>query len=407
MNLKTNTEEQYKAYRLKNYAAPTITIVKGLGDFVWDETGKKYLDFSTGIATTSIGHCHPTLVRAIQNQAAELIHASNLYRMESQGNLAEALVRLAGPGKAFFCNSGAESSETLIKLSRLYGAQKSNSGPAATKVIVSSNGFHGRTFGGMSATPQEKIQKGFYPLLPDFPVGQLNDIESFEKLIDEETAAILIEPVQGEGGIHVATKEFLRDLRELCTTNQILLLMDEVQSGIGRTGTFFAYECADIVPDAIGMAKGLGGGVPIGAVWISENYADLFQPGSHGSTFGGNPIACVAALAVLETIATEGLLVRVKQLSTPWIEKLNQLKDRYDFLTEVRGRGFLIGLDFEADPSELQSELQANGLLTVRAAGNVIRLLPPLTVSEKSLHDSIDILDSVLAKSGKAVPSNS
>ncbi|MDA0348722.1 MAG: acetylornithine/succinylornithine family transaminase [Verrucomicrobia bacterium] len=398
MNFTKSTETQYTKYRLNNYSAPSITLVKGEGEFVWDENNKQYLDFTTGIATVGLGHCHPALVKAIQGQAEILIHVSNLFRIKPQGDLAEALVSIAGPGRIFFCNSGTESSETLIKLSRLFGIHKSGTESPATKVIVSNNGFHGRTFGGMSATPQEKIQKGFFPMLPNFPVGKLNDIQSFAALMDEDTAAVLIEPIQGEGGIHVASKEFLQELRALCTAKNILLLIDEVQSGNGRTGTFFAHEIADIKADAVGMAKGLGGGFPIGAVWISEAYAGLFKPGSHGSTFGGNPLACAAALAVLDTIEKEDLLTRVKELSQPWIQQLEALKDQFDILNEVRGRGFLIGLDFKEDPTNIQKQLEGKGLLTVRAGGNVLRLLPPLTVAETSLQKSIEILASVFSE---------
>ena len=398
MNFQKNTEEQYLAYRLKNYGAPSLTLVKGQNERVWDDQGNEYLDFATGIATTSLGHCHPTLVRAIQEQASRLIHASNLYRIPAQGNLCEALVARAGPGGLFFCNSGAEASETLIKLSRLFGNKKNASGNPLNKVIVFNNGFHGRTFGGMSATPQEKIQQGFFPMLNNFPVAKLNDMESVEALADNDTVAILVEPIQGEGGIHIASDTFLQDLRQFCTEKGLLLLLDEVQSGTGRTGTFFAHESAGIKPDAIGMAKGLGGGFPIGAVWVSETHADLFVPGSHGSTFGGNPLACAAALAVLETIEKENLLQRVCDLSRDWIEGLNKLAEKYESLLEIRGRGFLIGMDFAEDPTAIQNDLQSRGLLTVRAGGNILRLLPPLTVPEKGLHDSIDIINTVLAQ---------
>ena len=398
MQFQSNTEEQYQAYRLKNYGAPTLTLVRGQNENVWDDQGNEYLDFATGIATASLGHCHPRVVKAIQDQASQLIHVSNLYRMQPQGNLCEALVSRAGPGGLFFCNSGAEASETLIKLSRLYGNKKNPSESATHKVIVFNNGFHGRTFGGMSATPQKKIQQGFFPMLNHFPVAKLNDIASVEALVDEDTAAVLIEPIQGEGGIHLASDAFLQDLRKLCTEKNLLLLIDEVQSGTGRTGTFFAHESADINADAIGMAKGLGGGFPIGAVWVSETYADLFTPGSHGSTFGGNPMACAAALAVLDTIETEKLLERVSTLSQPWIEQLKGLAEKYEVLVEVRGRGFLIGLDFSDDPTAIQGDLQSKGLLTVRAGGNVVRLLPPLTVPEKSLHKSVELIDSVLTE---------
>lgn len=398
MKFTENIETQYAEFRLKNYGPPDLTIVKGEGDYVWDDKGNQYLDFGTGIATASLGHCHPALVAAISKQAETLIHASNLYRMKPQGDLCEALVKLSGPGGLFFCNSGAEASETLIKLSRLYGIQKSGTENSASKVIVLDNGFHGRTFGGMSATPQAKIQKGFYPLLPSFPVGKLNDIESFASQVDEATAAILIEPIQGEGGIHVASVEFLRELRVLCDEKEILFMIDEVQTGVGRTGNFFAHEVAGIKADAIGMAKGLGGGFPIGAVWVAKKFEELFQPGSHGCTFGGNPMACVSALTVLETIEQENLLQRVRDLSEPWIQSLNELKDTHDSLVEVRGRGFLIGLDFKQDPSKIQAELQKRGLLTVRAGGNVVRLLPPLTVSESNLKRCVELIDDVLSQ---------
>ena len=394
MHLENKTETLYHRYWLNNYAAPNLTLIRGEGEKVWDDQGRQYLDFTSGIATTSIGHCHPKLVAAIGRQIEKIIHVSNLFRNEAQARLAEALVEKIAPGRVFFCNSGTEASETLLKLSRLFGTKKRGTNPF--KVIVSSNAFHGRTFGGMSATPQPKIQNSFKPLLPNFPVAKFNDIDSFAALIDRDTAAILIEPIQGEGGIHVATREFLQDLRTLCTDNGILLLMDEVQSGMGRTGAFLAHEIAGITPDAIGLAKGLGGGFPIGAVWISDACADLFTPGSHGSTFGGNPLGCAAALAVLQTIDEENLLSRVRKLSAPWIEQLNDLKKRHELIVEVRGRGFLVGLELKENPGDLRNLLQQVGLLTVAASGNVLRLLPPLTVSETSLRKSIQTLDTTL-----------
>ncbi len=394
MHSENKIETLYHRYWLNNYAAPNLTLIRGEGEKVWDDRGRQYLDFTSGIATTSIGHCHPKLVAAIGRQIEKIIHVSNLFRNETQARLAETLVEKIAPGRVFFCNSGTEASETLLKLSRLFGAKKRGTNPF--KVIVSSNAFHGRTFGGMSATPQPKIQNSFKPLLPNFPVAKFNNIDSYAALIDRDTAAILIEPIQGEGGIHVATREFLRDLRTLCTDNGILLLMDEVQSGMGRTGAFLAHEIAGITPDAIGLAKGLGGGFPIGAVWISDAYADLFTPGSHGSTFGGNPLGCAAALAVLQTIDEENLLSRVRKLSAPWIEQLNDLKKRHELIVEVRGRGFLIGLELKENPGDLRNLLQQVGLLTVAASGNVLRLLPPLTVSEASLRKSIQTLDTAL-----------
>ena len=400
--MENNIETLYDQYWLNNYATPNLTLIKGKGEKVWDDRNRQYLDFASGIATTCIGHCHPNLVAAIAKQAKRIIHVSNLYRIENQARLAQSLVRKIAPGRVFFCNSGAEATETLIKLSRLFGANKGGEDARPFKVIVSSNAFHGRTLGGLSATPQAKMQKGFKPLLPSFSVAKFNDIDSFAALIDRDTAAILIEPIQGEGGIHVAKRKFLQDLRALCSENGILLLLDEVQSGMGRTGAFLAHEIAGITPDAVGLAKGLGGGFPIGAVWISQAHADLFSPGSHGSTFGGNPLACAAALAVLQTMEEEDILARVRKLSGPWIEQLEALQERHEWIVEVRGRGFLIGLELTEDPSALRNLLQRAGLLTVAAGGNVLRLLPPLTVSEASLRQSIQILDATLTTYGKA-----
>ncbi|MEM7674340.1 MAG: aminotransferase class III-fold pyridoxal phosphate-dependent enzyme, partial [Verrucomicrobiota bacterium] len=288
-----NTQERYEAYSLGNYAVPpAISIVEGQGAYVWDEARRRYLDMTSGIAVTALGHSHPEWVKAVQEQAATLSHCSNIFGNPNQAKLAEKLVEKAGPGRVFFCNSGAEANEALIKFARLWGYKQSGEVEGKKyKIVVADTAFHGRTFGGMSATPQPKIQKGFGPLLPGFTVAKYNDIESFENAIDAETAAVFIETIQGEGGIRPFQLEFLRKLRALCTEKNILMLIDEVQCGIARTGKFFAYQHAEIKPDAIGMAKGLGNGFPIGAVWISEPHHSVFTPGTHGTTFGGSPLA--------------------------------------------------------------------------------------------------------------------
>lgn len=400
--VRTSTAELYDAYVLKNYGRAPLTLVRGRGALVWDDQDRQYLDFTSGIAVSALGHCHPQWVAAIQRQAAELIHTSNLFRHPNQGELARRLVKLAGPGRVFFCNSGAEANEALLKLARLHGMKKAGGEEGKIfKVICAEKAFHGRTFGGMSATPQEKIQKGFRPLVPGFAFGKLNDLASFEALIDEQTAAIFIETIQGEGGVNPATPEFLRGLRELCTRHDLLLLLDEVQCGVGRTGKFFAFEHADIRPDAIGMAKGLGGGFPIGAVWIGETAADLFQPGMHGTTFGGTPLACAAGLTVLDVIEKERLLERVARQSGPWIVALRQIAvDFSQQVVAVRGAGYLVGLQFVADPAPVQAALREGGLLAPTAGGNVIRLLPPLTATEAELEQSVAILRGVLAARG-------
>lgn len=396
--IRTSTADLYDAHVLKNYARAALTLVRGQGSWVWDDQGRKFLDFTSGIAVSALGHCHPHWVSAVQRQAGELIHTSNLFRNPNQAELARRLVGQAGPGRVFFCNSGAEANEALIKLARLHGVRKAGGEEGRCyRILCAKQAFHGRTFGGMSATPQEKIQKGFRPMVPGFAFGEFNNLASFANLIDGDTCAIFVETIQGEGGVHPATKEFLIGLRELCSRHNLLLLLDEVQCGIGRTGRFFAYEHAGVRPDAVGMAKGLGGGFPIGAVWISATSAELFQPGMHGTTFGGTPLACAAALAVLDVIDSEKLLEKVTLNSGPWIAALGELaRDFPSRISGVRGQGYLIGLQFTADPSAYVAGFREAGLLAPMAGGNVVRLLPPLTASPDELAQSVEIIRRVL-----------
>jgi acetylornithine aminotransferase/acetylornithine/N-succinyldiaminopimelate aminotransferase len=394
----TAAEAAYDSYVLRNYGRPAITLARGAGCRVWDDGGKRYLDFASGIAVNAVGHCHPRWVKAVSEQAATLAHVSNLYRNPLQGELARRLVGHAGPGRVFFCNSGAEANEGLLKLARLHGIRKSGEEGKCHKVICANSAFHGRTFGGMSATPQEKIQKGFRPLLSGFAFGELNNLESFEALIDDQTAAIFVETIQGEGGVHPATPEFLLGLRALCNRYNLLLILDEVQCGIGRSGRFFAFEHAGVRPDAIGMAKGLGGGFPIGAIWIGEGAADLFQPGMHGTTFGGTPLACAASLATLDIIADEKLCEHVARVSVPWHAALARLAEEFPTqVTGLRGLGFMVGLQLASEPPPYIAALREAGLLAPLAGGNVIRLLPPLIATEAELAESVDILRRVFA----------
>jgi acetylornithine aminotransferase/acetylornithine/N-succinyldiaminopimelate aminotransferase len=344
-------------------------------------------------------------VQAVQRQAGELIHTSNLFRHPNQGELARRLVQKAGPGRVFFCNSGAEANEGLLKLARLHGREKAGGEEGKChKVICAQNAFHGRTFGGMSATPQEKIQGGFRPLVPGFAFGKLNDLQSFADLIDDQTAAIFVETIQGEGGVNPATPEFLRGLRKLCSENNLLLLLDEVQCGVGRTGKFFAFEHADVRPDAIGMAKGLGGGFPIGAIWISETSTDLFKPGSHGTTFGGTPLACAAALAVLDVMDQEQLLAHVDRLTPAWHSALHDMAKTYpQHIKTVRGQGFMVGVQMVEDAPGWVAALRDAGLLVPMAGGNVVRLLPPLNATEAELHQAVTIFQEVLREKSGAV----
>lgn len=386
-----STEDAYTRHILGNYGMPPITLVRGEGSYVWDDTEKRYLDFVSGIAVMTVGHSHPVWVARVQEQAARLVHVSNLYRNQGQARLAERLTREAGPGRCFFCNSGAEANETLLKLARLHGARQSGKPGTRYRVVVAENAFHGRTFGGMAATPQAKIQHGFEPMLDGFATARLNDIDSFARAINEQTAAVFVETIQGEGGIWPCERTFLQDLRALCDDRGLLLMIDEVQCGIGRTGEFFAFQHHGVTPDAIGMAKGLGGGFPIGAVWIADRYADLFQPKSHGTTFGGSPLASAAALATLEILDEEQLLEHVRKTAPGFQEKIRHLAAQFpQHLGELRGLGFHLGITVHSDLLDLVARLRDNGLLVVGAGANTLRLLPPLNVSTADLDEAVD-----------------
>ncbi len=389
----------YDAHVLKNYPRQPLTLVRGKGAQVWDDAGRSYLDFTSGIAVSALGHCHPHWVAAVQRQAGELIHTSNLFRHPLQAELARRLVALAGPGRVFFCNSGAEANEALIKLARLHGVKKAGGEEGKCfKIICAKHAFHGRTFGGMSATPQEKVQHGFRPLVPGFSFGELNDLASFAALVDDATAAIFVETIQGESGVNPCTPAFLRGLRELCSRHNLLLLLDEVQCGVGRSGKFFSFEHHGVQPDAIGMAKGLGGGFPIGAMWVRENAAELFQPGSHGTTFGGTPLGCAAALAVLDVIAKEKLLEKVSAQSGPWLAALQKLASDFPAkVAGVRGLGYLVGVQLTGDLAPTIAALRERGLLVPASGHNVIRLLPPLTATAEELARAVEIFRAALA----------
>ena len=397
--VRTNTAELYDAYVMKNYNRAALSLVRGAGVSVWDDTGREFLDFTSGIAVSALGHCHPAWVAAVRHQAGELIHTSNIFRNPLQGELARRLVMQAGPGRVFFANSGAEANEGLIKLARLHGIRKSGEEGKCIKIIGAKMAFHGRTFGGMSATPQEKIQKGFRPLVPGFAFGELNNLASFAELVDENTAAIFIETVQGEGGINPCTTEFLWGLRQLCDQHNLLLMLDEVQCGIGRTGDFFAFQQAGVRADAIGMAKGLGGGFPIGAIWAGEKHAELFTVGSHGSTFGGTPLACAAALAVLDVLEREKLVPKVAANGAAWKTQLEQLVVEFpQQVKSISGRGYMLGLVLHSEPPPYVAALRDEGLLAPGAGGNTIRLLPPLIATMADLDRATEMIRAVLKK---------
>ena len=384
---------EHSRYLIGNYPHPSLEITHGKGTNLWDSDGNQYLDFSSGIAVTNIGHSHPHWVEKVSEQAKKLVHCSNLYSISLQVKLAERLVEKIGAGKILFCNSGAEANEALIKLSRLHASNSGSNNAHRLSIIGAENGFHGRTMGALSATHSSKYRKGFEPLLSTFSFAQLNKIETFKDLIDDQTGAVLIESIQGEGGIFEAEDSFLQSLRELCSTEKLLFLLDEVQAGFGRTGEFLGFQKSGILPDAVAMAKGLGGGFPIGAIWVGEKYEDVFTPGTHGTTFGGSPLACAAAHAVLDVIEQENLIARSQELGKKFKDSLKKLcQDFPDNILEIRGRGLMLGMVCRNDPSPLIKILRERGLLTVGASGNVIRLLPPLTVLEEELDDGLSMI---------------
>lgn len=387
MTAKDKTIELHKKYVMPTYA-PGIVLTRGRGARVWDADGREYLDFLAGIAVLNVGHCHPQVVEAIQKQAATLMHVSNLYYNEMQPLLAQALSERSMHGKCFFCNSGAEANEGLIKLARLWGAENGKH-----EVVTLRNSFHGRTLATLTATGQEKVKQGFEPLPKGFAYADFNDIESCHAAIGEKTAAILVEAIQGEGGIRPADPRFLTELRGLCDEKGILLLVDEVQSGMGRTGEWFAYQGYSIEPDAFSLAKALGSGMPMGAVVAGPRLADVFHPGTHATTFGGTPLACAAALATIEVIEEERLLANATAMGSRLLQGMQDIAERYEFTETARGRGLMVGLVLNRPAADLQAKLQDRGVLALATAVNVLRMLPPLNVTTAEVDEALEALD--------------
>ncbi len=390
-----NTQEiiaMQKQYVMPTHA-PGLALVRGEGCKVWDADGKKYLDFLGGLAVISVGHGHPKLAKAIGDQAAKLMHVSNLFYNENQPMLAKKIVEKFGEGKVFFCNSGAEANEGLIKLARYWGH-------AAGKyeIISMRNSFHGRTMATLTATGQFKVQKGFDPLPGGFVYANFNDIKSVREAITERTVAIITEVIQAEGGVLPADPEFMRQLRALCDEKNILLLIDEVQTGIGRTGNWFGFQGYGVKPDAISLAKGLGGGFPIGAIVASAKYQDTFSVGSHATTFGGTPLACAAGLAVIQIMDEENLIENSRKRGTQLKAGLEQIAAKYPWIKSVRGAGLIVGMVLDQPAKELEKLLTAKGLLTIATADKVIRFLPPLTVSESEVNAALAIVGSACAE---------
>ncbi len=388
-------------YLMNTYGRYPIALARGKGSWVWDENGKKYLDFITGIAVNNLGHCHPNIVRAVTEQCRTLMQVSNLFHLEKQAELARLLVENSFADKVFFCNSGTEANEGAIKLARKWGG--ANGG--RYKIVHARDSFHGRTLGALSAT-NKKYQAGFKPLLPGFKAVPYGKIEPIEKaLSDEKVCAVLLEPIQGENGVVIPYENYLRDVRRLTKKKKVLLMLDEIQVGMGRTGKLFAYEHYGIKPDIMTLAKALGGGIPCGAFLATSQVARHFTPGVHGTTLGGNPIAMSAGLAVIKTIMEDGLLDRTVSSGEYFLDRLSGIKEAHPGLVkDVRGKGLILGIEFKSPEiaKDVVTRAVGKGLLTILTEQRVMRLLPPLTAGKKEIDQAIDIISETLGEAGNA-----
>lgn len=383
------------------YARQDIVFARGEGAWLETETGERYLDFGSGIAVNALGHAHPRLVAALTEQAGKLWHTSNLYRVAGQEKLAERLVAATFADRVFFCNSGAEACEGAIKAARRYHFVSGQ--PERWRIVTCQGAFHGRTLATLAAAGNPKYLEGFGPEAPGFDHVPFGDLEAARAAIGPETAAVMVEPVQGEGGVHVGSAEYLKGLRALCDEAGILLVLDEVQTGVGRSGKLFSHEWADITPDIMAVAKGIGGGFPLGAVLATEAAAAGLTPGTHGSTFGGNPLATAVGEAVLDVVLEPGFLEGVRQKALRLRQGLARLQDQFpDLVTEVRGQGLLAGLKVGVAPADIVAAARAERLLVVGAGDNVVRLLPPLTVADHEISEGIERLSRALAHIAKS-----
>lgn len=376
----------------QTYGRYPIALVRGKGSTVWDAGGKKYIDFVTGLAVNNLGHCPPAVVSAIRKQAGKLLHVSNLYHIEPQSQLAAELTRLSFADKFFFCNSGTEANEAVIKLARRWFDD--NGQPERHEIITMNDSFHGRTMASLSATAQKKFHAGFDPLLPGFKYVPFNNIAAVKKAITKKTCAVLVEPIQGEGGVNLADKTYFKALRKLCNEKKIFLIFDEVQTGFGRTGSLFAYERYGVKPDMITLAKALGGGMAIGAMGGTNRVMKSFVPGTHAATFGGNPLACAASLASLKVLTKKGFLQKAESTGDYFFKQLHRLKKKFSMIREIRGAGLMLAAEIDRPGAEVVTDCMQEGLLINCIQVNTLRFLPPLIITRKE----IDLLIKTLAK---------
>jgi predicted acetylornithine/succinylornithine family transaminase len=382
-------------YLCTTYARFPVAFVRGQGCRLWDAEGKPYLDFFASLAVMNLGQCHPAVVKAVYEQISTLTHVSNLHHTIPQGRLAEMLCNNSFADKVFFCNSGAEANEAAIKLARKFGTDKRD---GRYEIITTLGSFHGRTMAAISATGQEKVRQGFAPLLEGFRYVPFDDLKAMEAAISERTVAILVEPIQGEGGVNIPRPGYLKSLRALCDHHGLLLMLDEVQTGMGRTGKLFAYQHEEVTPDIITLAKALGGGLPIGAMLARGQVAESFNLGSHGSTFGGNAVACAAGMAVMNTLLNEGVLENCRAMGEYFLSKLNALKTKFSFIKEVRGRGLILGAELDREGAAITDACLREGLLINCTVGKVLRFIPPLIVTKAEIDEGFAIIEKVLAQ---------
>jgi acetylornithine aminotransferase len=379
---------------MKTYGRYPLVAVKGEGCRLWDADGKSYLDFLAGVAVNNLGHCHPKVVTALREQAERLLHCSNFYHIPQQIELAELLCAHSFAERVFFCNSGAEANEAAMKLVRKYSGEKH--GENRFEVITALASFHGRTIGTISATGQDKVKAGFAPMVPGFKYVPFGDLPALKTAISPNTCAVMLEPVQGEGGVNVPPPGYLKEVRQVCDEHDLLLVFDEVQVGCGRTGHLFAYQHDGVEPDVMTLAKALAGGPPIGAMLAREPYAATLSPGTHGSTFGGNPLMAAAGIAALRTLLDDGVLENTRVMGDYLRQRLEELKVRYPFIATVRGRGLMIGMELTIEGADIVRDCLARGLLINCTVGNVLRFVPPLIVTRAEIDEMIVILAAVL-----------
>jgi acetylornithine/N-succinyldiaminopimelate aminotransferase len=385
-------------YIANTYARYPVLLVRGKGTRVWDLEGEEYLDFVSGLAVCNLGHCHPKIVKTIQDQAEKLIHVSNFYYIEPQIQLASLLCKHSFADKVFFCNSGAEANEGAFKLARKFAKEKM--GKDRYEIITMERSFHGRTLATLTATGQDKFHKGYDPLMPGFKYVPFDDIGAVKNAIDPKTCAVMVEPIQGEGGVNCPSEGYLKALREICDEKRLLLIFDEVQVGMGRTGKLFAYEHDGVEPDMLTLAKSLAGGVPIGALLIKKGIADSFKPGDHASTFGGNPLASAAGVTALTTIIEEGMLENCQEMGDYFISELEEMKKKFPFIKEVRGKGLILGMELKIEGGSIVKEMLKKKILINCTMGNVLRFLPPLIVTKEEVDRVVKALEEVFSNCG-------